>query len=89
MNAMTTTHWGGWDTLLVRVGGHLWRWHKADRGNKAITAAVENIWTVKREFRMPMTTNRETKRVRARQTLQQMPIGKALLTVGRNELKTA
>jgi hypothetical protein len=38
---------------------------------------------------MPMTTNRETKRVRARQTLQQMPIGKALLTVGRNELKTA
>jgi hypothetical protein len=74
-----TTHWGNWDTLLVRVGQHLWKWHKRDRANGSITAALEAVWAVKREFRRPMEVNREKNRVRAGQTLQQMHIRKALL----------
>jgi hypothetical protein len=53
------THWGNWDTLLVRIGQHLWKWHKRDRANKAFAAALEDVWAAKREFRRPMRAKRE------------------------------
>ena len=73
------THWGNWDTLLVSIGHHLWKWHKQDRTNKAFTAALEAVWAVKREFRRPMEASRAKNRVRAGQTLKQMHVRKALL----------
>lgn len=80
-----TTHWGHWDTLLVRVGHYLWKLHRQNRADKAFTAALEDIWTAKREFRRPTATNRERKRVRARQTLRQMHISKTFSTAGCTE----
>jgi hypothetical protein len=76
-----TTHWGNWDTLLVRIGHHLWKWHKQDRTNKAFTAALGDVWTAKREFRRPIQANREKNRVRAGQTLRQIHTRKALVFV--------
>jgi hypothetical protein len=74
-----TTHWGNWDALLVRSGEEVWKRHKQDRANKALTTALEDVWAAKREFRRPMEANREKNRVRAGQTLRQMHTRKALL----------
>lgn len=82
LTASVITHCGNWDTLLVRVGQHLWKWHKQDRANKAFAVALEDVWAAKREFRRPMRAKREKNRVRAGQTLQQIHIRKALLTAG-------
>ena len=61
------THKGDWDTLLVRVGHHLWAWHKKDEQNKELMDALEDLWRVKREFRMPLAAQRERKCVLGRQ----------------------
>lgn len=75
-----TTHWGHWDTLLVRVGHYLWKWHKQNRTNRAFTAALDDIWAAKREFRRPTASNRGRKRIRAQQIHRQMHIRRASLT---------
>jgi len=54
------THSGDWDTLLVRIGHHLWKWHKQDPQNKAIENALLAAWYAKKEFRKPLQASRET-----------------------------
>ena len=47
------THGEDWDTLLVRVGQHLWRnWKKTH--DKSYLEACESVWAVKEAYRAPI-----------------------------------
>ena len=63
------THNGDWDTLLVRIGHHLWKWHKQNRQDKALISALESVWKAKAEFRKPIQASRERSRVLAKERL--------------------
>lgn len=65
------THKDAWDTLLVRIGHHLWRWHKQEPRNQALIDSLEAVWAVKREFRKHLAQARERSRVLGRQMAAQ------------------
>ena len=72
MNEAVTTHSGDWDTLLVRIGHYLWKWHKQDERNQSLVNALEDVWRVKREYRKPIATQRDLNRVLAGERLREM-----------------
>jgi hypothetical protein len=67
------THYGEWDTLLVRIGHRLWKWHKQEPADTSLVAALEDIWRVKREYRAPLVRNRAAMAKR----MEQLKRGKA------------
>lgn len=60
MGAYFITHMDDWDTLLVRIGHHLWKWrkyaikHRALAELEVLDMALEDVWRVKREYRKPI-----------------------------------
>jgi hypothetical protein len=66
------THGEDWDTLLVRVGQHLWKWRKENLYYplETLDLALEDVWRVKREYRKPIKDRQTAQRKASGERLQ-------------------